>query len=171
MYHVPRRRKAININPWPVAIRRLLWIIALLCGVAFLQSALLWAADHFLADGKTPFNTPSLVWLVPAVAIAAYLLLRKDGQETWDDMGSQIRMFMANLVFSGIAVYLLWERLEFHDMFVQESESSYPYPYAGTIKLMAIWFSILMSLQMLGTLIVAILDTRGNVYEKDDDLL
>lgn len=170
MYHIPQRKKPLHVNPWPVAVRRILWMIALLCGVAALRAILEWGADHLLANGRNPFNVTALLFLVPVAAIVAFLMLRGESQETWDTMGQQIQMFFINTLLAAGALYLLWDRLNLGPLFREEDPESYPFPYNGTIKLMATWFSMTIALQMAGTLLIAIMDTRGNRYEEDREL-
>ncbi|MGI8906272.1 MAG: hypothetical protein ACR2IE_07265 [Candidatus Sumerlaeaceae bacterium] len=167
MYHVPARSKRIIVNPWPQAVRRILVGLGVLCLVAFLRSFLEWLFDHTSGDSRLAFNTISLVYLTAFIMIVVYLVIRRERSESMDSGAGQLRMFALNAFLATIAVYFLWDQQGLGRMFNDAAQEAYPYPYRGTILLMATWISIAVTLQMIGTVIIALKDARTNVYDQD----
>jgi hypothetical protein len=168
MYHIPNRSKHLNVNPWPVAIQRILIFLAILFMVAFLRPFLEWMFDHLDGQSRFSFNTASLLYLLPVAGIVAYLAFRPHGVETLDSGMGQLRLFAFNAFLGTLAVYfVVWDQQGFTPMFVERAPEAYPYPYHGTITLLTTWAGIVLTLQMIGTVIIALKDAKTNVYETD----
>ena len=169
MYHIPKRASHLVVNPWPVAVRRILFMIAFLCMVAFMRSFLEWLFDHTTGTGRFEFNALSLAYLVAFTAIVVYLIMRRVGQESEDSGAGQVRMFSFNAFLAIIAMYAIWDQQNFTPLFVETAPEAYPYPYRGSILLVTTWLGMVLTLQMVGTVIIALKDARGNVYDRDDE--
>ena len=148
-------------------MRRIAIGLAALCLIAFLRSFLEWLADRVSGSSRLAFNTVSLAYLVPLAGITTYLVMRREQSETLDSGWGQFRMFALNALLSTGAIYCLWEQQGFGLMFNEAAPESYPFPYRATIILLATWLSIVITLQMIGTVIVALKDARTNVYDHD----
>jgi hypothetical protein len=142
-------------------------MLATLCLIAFLRSFLEWAFDHMAGDGRFSFNVASLGYLVPVAAIIAFILTRKEGVESVDTGVGQLQLFALNVFLAMAVLYVVWDQQGFTAMFVEKAPESYPFPYRGTILLMTTWIGIVLTLQMIETVIVALKDARTNVYEED----
>jgi hypothetical protein len=168
MYHIPKRSKHVNVNPWPVAVRRILIFLAILFTVGFLRSFLDWMFDHIDGQSKLTFNAAGLLYLVPVVGIIAYLVLRRDSGASLDSGAGQLKLFAFNAFITTLLVYfVLWEQQGYTAMFMEGGQESYPHPYHGTIMLLSTWIGIVLVLQMIGTVVIALKDVQHNVYETD----
>ncbi len=171
MYHIPERRKSIIVNPWPLAMRRILWIVAMLCGVAFLRQMLEYAADHMVGEGRGSFNYGSIYFLAPVALIAGFLILRKEGHETYDDGHAHAKRFIISAALGIGAVYLLWDKVGLTAMFSPSLPEAYPHPHHAVITMAATWFSFTMGILMFATLLGALSEARGNRYESESEAL
>lgn len=168
-HHIPERRKGINVNPWPMALRRILMGIALLLLIAFCRSLSEWAFDHFAGEKRLSFNLPSLAYLVISIAIAAGLLFTKVERGSYDSGMRVIKLFLTGLFLSILLVFfVIWPQQQFGDMFKPGLPESYVYPYHGVTLLLSTWLSIAITFMMLGVVFLAFKDARSNVYQDDD---